>query len=538
MIILAPIGLLLLAAIAILILDRVRPKFGTSWLIASGASVLAWLAVVFFRFRLPTTLAIMSWGESNLNLVCKISLLLDYDNWPYLLALVTILMAVLLTDAARTRYDTTPKSWVASLFITALGLLALQSGTSLTMMITWLIVDGFELFYLFGVKESRLFSRQIAQSYAVRIASILMLGVGTILGWQTVGCFPLSEIPQAASFFFLVAAGLRLGVLPLNLTILQEPSLRRGAGNLIRLAPVAASMSLLARLSNNPIMGNLMVWLPVIMILLAIAALYAAFRWLTASDEIEGRPFWIIAWSVLAIASVLNGAPKASLVWGSALLLPGSLLFLYFPRVQRMNFLLYLGLLGLVGFPYTPAASGWVGLTAGGVTFWTIVFILTHALLVLGYIKRIIQPGGAVGVLESWARLVYPLGLILIIQAIVVLGLIGWPGSWTLGTWWPGLISNGVVILLLILTRKKNHNAITIEIPSSTNMGKLIGKLLLWLERFFQLGWLSRFIALILGLFMRLLRAISFILESEGGILWTLLLFVLLISLLTGIGIN
>jgi hypothetical protein len=538
MIILAPIGLLLLAAIAILILDRVRPKFGTSWIIAAGTSMLAWLAVVFFRFRLPTTLAIMSWGESNLNLVCRISLLLDYDNWSYLLALITILVAVLLTDAARTRYDTTPKSWVASLFITALGLLALQSGTSLTLMITWLVVDGFELLYLLGLKESHLFSRQIAQSYAVRIASILMLCVGTILGWQTVGCFPLSEIPQAASFFFLVAAGLRLGVLPLNLAILQEPSLRRGAGNLIRLAPVAASMSLLARLSTNPITSSLTGWLPVIMILLAVAALYAAYRWLTASDEIKGRPFWIIAWSVLAIASVLNGSPKASLVWGAALLLPGSLLFLYFPRVQRMNFLLYLGLLGLVGLPFTPAASGWIGLTAGGITFWTIVFILTHALMVLGYIRRINQPGGAVGVLESWARLVYPLGLILIIQAIVVLGLVGWQGSLTLGTWLPGLVSNGLVILILILTRKKNQNATQIEIPSSTKSGKFLGKLLPWLEGFFRLGWLYRFFAFVFGLFMRLLRAISFILESEGGLLWTLLLFVLLISLLAGIGIN
>jgi len=464
--------------------------------------------------------------------------LLDYNNWPYLLALITILVAVLLTDAARTRYDTTPKSWVASLLITALGLLALQSGTSLTLMITWLIVDGFELFYLFGLKESSLFSRQIGQSYALRIASILMLTVGTILGWQTVGCFQLSEIPQAASFFFLIAAGLRLGVLPLNLAILQEPSLRRGAGNLIRLAPVAASMSLLARLTTNPITSYLTRWLPVIMILLSIAALYAAYRWLIASDEINGRPFWIIAWFVLAIASVLNGSPEASLVWGTALLLPGSLLFLYFPRVQRMNFLLYLGLLGLVGLPFTPAASGWIGLTAGGITFWTIVFILTHALLVLGYIKRINQPGGAVGVLESWARLVYPLGLILIFQAIVVLGLVGWPGSLTLGTWWPGLVSNGLVILTLILTRNKNQNTTSIEIPSSTKTGIFLGKLLPRLESFFRLGWLYRFFAIFFGLFMKLLRAISFILESEGGMLWTLLLFMLLISLLAGIGIS
>ncbi len=40
MLILLPIGLLLVAALVITILDRVRPKFGTAWLIATGASVL------------------------------------------------------------------------------------------------------------------------------------------------------------------------------------------------------------------------------------------------------------------------------------------------------------------------------------------------------------------------------------------------------------------------------------------------------------------------------------------------------------------
>ena len=429
MILLLPIGLLLLAALSILILDRLRPKFGTSWLIASLAAILAWLFIIFLRLRLPTELSLYSWESVDLNLIGDFSLLLDYDSWPYVLSLITITLAVILTDAARTRYDSTPLAWSASLVITALGLVALQAGTSLTLMVAWVIVDLFELFYLLRLEDAEKFNLRIILSYGVRTVSILSLALGTSQVWQLGGPFDLTQIPPRTGFFFLLAAGLRLGVLPLNLPFLQEPSLRRGAGNIIRLAPVASSLCLLARLPQDLLPLGLMRWSPLFSGLLAAAALYAAFRWLRTGDEIDGRPFWIIAWSSLATVSVLNGAPNASLAWGTALLLPGSLLFLYYPRIQRMNFLLHFGLISLVGLPFTPLASGWAGLTANGFSFWTVLFMLVHAAMILGYLNRALQPGGAPGSLESWARLVYPLGLILIIQSNLMLGLVGWPSD-------------------------------------------------------------------------------------------------------------
>jgi hypothetical protein len=536
MILLLPIGLLLLAALAILILDQFRPKFGTSWLIASLATFLAWLAIVFLRLRLPTLLDLFSWESIDLNLIGEFSLLLDYDSWPYVVSLITIALAVILTDAARTRYDSTPRAWSASLVITALGLLALQSGTSLTLMISWVIVDLLELFYFLKLEDSNRFLRRIIISYGVRTASIISLGLATTRVWHLGGPFDMTQIPPQTGFFFLLAAGLRLGVLPLNLPFLQEPSLRRGAGNIIRLAPVASSLCLLARLPADLLPPGLVQWSPLFRGLLAIAALYAAFRWLRAGDEIEGRPFWIIAWSSLATVSVLNGAPKASLAWGTALILPGSLLFLYYPRIQRMNFLMQFGLIGLVGLPFTPLASGWAGLVANGITLWTILFTLIHAVMILGYLNRTLQPGGASGALESWARLVYPLGLIIIIQATLMLGLIGWPGSLTLGTWWAPLISTLLVAVAVFLTRRLGVRAPYIKLPASSEISKILDWLLPRLEPIFRLDWLYQVLWWANTFIGKILKAFSKIFESEGGILWTVLLFVLLIALLAGRG--
>jgi len=534
MILLLPIGLLLLAASAILILDRLRPSFGTSWLIAALATILAWLVLVFLRLRLPTELALFSWESVDLNLIGDFSLLLDYDSWPYVISLATIVLAVILTDAARTRYDSTPQAWSASLVITALGLLALQSGTTLTLMVAWMIADLLELIYLLRLKDTDQFLLRIILSYGVRTAAILSLALATTQVWQLGGPYNLTQIPPRTGFFFLLAAGLRLGVLPLNLPFLQEPGLRRGAGNIIRLTPVASSLSLLARLPQDLLPLDLMRWSPLFKALLAIAALYAALRWLRSGDEIEGRPFWIIAWSSLATVSIFNGAPKASLAWGTALLMPGSLLFLYYPRIQRINFLIHFGLIGLVGLPFTPLASGWTGLAANGFTFWTALFTLVHAMMSLGYLNRALQPGGAPGVLESWACLVYPLGLIIIVQSTLMLGLIGWPGSLTLGQWWLPLMSLILVAAAVFLSRRLGIQTHTFQLPASSQLSKVLDWLLPRLEPIFRMEWLYQTLWWINNLIGKMLRAFSKIIESEGGLLWTVLLLVLLIVILTG----
>ncbi len=538
MILLIPIGLLLISALLISILDRVKPKFGTSWLIASAASFIAWLTYFFLRLRLPTVLNIHSWEGSTTNLVGQFSFLLDYDNWPYAFSLITITLAVILTDAARTRYDSTPLSWAASLGITAFGLLALQSGSTLTLMITWVLVDIIQLFYLLRQKGDNRYRTAIVLSYGVRTTSVLLLMVAAIQTWQSSASFSLTGIPDQTGFLFLLAAGLRTGILPLNPRILQEPNLHRGTGNIIQLVPVITSLSLLARLPANLLTGELQAWMPLIMGLLAISALYAAFRWFSASEEIEGRPYWIIAWASLAAVSALNGAPEASLAWGTALILPGSLLFLYTPRVQRMNFLLHFGLIGLMGWPFTPLASGWAGLAANGVTVWTVLFTLVHTIMVLGYLRRVLQPSGEVGALESWARLVYPLGFIILIQAIVAMALIGWPGSLTVGTWWLGLASNLIIIILFILVWRLGISPPYIQLPASSRLAKVSGWLLPRLEPIFRLEWIQKLLWWGKDFLGFILSGFSNILESEGGILWTILLMVLMIALLAGLGVG
>lgn len=294
---------------------------------------------------------------------------------------------------------------------------------------------------------------KITTAYGVRLISTFVLVAATAVGWQVTAGLDFTQIPPTASLLFLVAAGLRLGVLPLNFPMQGTADLKRGTDLLLRFSPVVSALVLIAHLPSEILVLNQSL-VSVISILTVLAALYSSAMWLTRADANEGRPYWIVALSAFALQSALNGQPENSRVWGLALLLTGGVLFLFDPPIRRIRFIPLLGLIGITGIPYTLAASGWSALLGEGVSLAGVPMILCHAMLVGGYLRYILEANSTVTGLEKYARITYPLGLILIIQAMLVLNLVGWPDVLTVGTWWGAIVSLGLVLLGGFLTKK------------------------------------------------------------------------------------
>ena len=234
--------------------------------------------------------------------------------------------------------------------------------------------------------------------------------------------------------------------MPRNLPLLDSPELRRGVGTLARLIPAASALVLIAHLPAELLVFNQNM-VGVVQVITLIAALYSAAMWFTRKDVYEAKPYWMVALSAFAIQSALNGQAEASRVWGLAMLLSGSLLFLFDPPIRRIRYLPALGLLGFVGLPYTLAASGWDGLLPQSFNYVSLIMILTHALLALGYIRYILGADSTVTGLVKHARITFPLGLVSLIQTILILGIVGWPGVLVTGNLWASLISLAVVIV-------------------------------------------------------------------------------------------
>ncbi len=511
MLILAPVFILILIAISLLILQTTRPEFKYPWLVAAGGALLALVAVGLWHLDLPQSYSLPANLNSDLFPYTP-SWLADNISWIYALALVVLAASVIWTSVVRAESDQV--LWAGSLLFTAMGLLAVTAGNPLTLVLTWTAMDVTELVTFLRSTDGKEQIQSIVAAFAVRL-----LGTGLVLWASTVSIsvgIPMDFrlIPEQAGLFLLLAAGLRLGVLPLHLPNQQDNVLRRGLGTTFRLVSAASSLVLLARIPFESLKIPLT---PYLLFLAAVAALYAGWMWLRASDELVGRPFLILGTASLAVAASLRADPDGSAAWGVALILGGGLLFLYSARQRGLLWLPVLALWGFTSLPYSPTASAW--LTGNGSSWLYLLPLLpAQALLIAGFLRHSLHPGETSFESQArWTKIIYPTGLLLPAGTLILLGLWGWTGARLTGVLWAGpvvlLLSIGFAILALTwLVRASNL--------AGANR---------WIE-IFRLNWIYRVSSYLFSAIGKVVDLVTSTIEGEGGILWSLLLLVLILS--------
>jgi hypothetical protein len=514
MLILLPVIVMFITALALIILRLARPKFKYPWMLASAGATLALASVFLWKIHFPQSISLPSWQLVTAFIYVP-AWLADGISWPYALALATLAAAVILTSVVRAKNR--PMSWAGTLTLAALGILAVAAENPLTLLLAWSAIDLFELFTMLRSTEGESQAEGVIIAFAARLA-----GTGLVLWANLVSDAagtPLDfrSAPQNTGIYLLIAVGLRLGVLPLHLPYRQENVLRRGFGTTLRLISAASSLALLARI---PATGLKSALTPYLLILAAIAALYAGWMWLRASDEILGRPFWILGFASLAVAESLHGNPAGSAGWGIAMILCGGALFLFSARQKSILWLLFLGLWMLSTLPFSLTASAWqTGNSVSGL--FIIPFLPAQALLIAGFFRHTLHPGEtSLESQEKWVKAIYPTGLLILIAAALLLGFWGWVGARVIGLWWLAI----VVILLAagftILARR-----ILVHMPPSSISSQ-------W-TRIFRLNWLYSTLTVPFNFLRRIVDIITSSLEGEGGLLWSFLLLVLILSILS-----
>ncbi len=516
------IGLPTLTIGALLAIRLARPRFAYSWLVAALGALLTLPVVLFMRPVTPRLLPLANWEALDI-LQASPALLIDGVSWSFALALAALALAVILTDVARAA-ESDWAAWAGSLVLAAIGMAAVMAGNPITLLLFWAAVDIIELLVLLWHIQGSAAREQVVAAFAARSAGIFMLWLASLAAARLQVELRFDAIPQEVVIYLLLAAGLRLGVIPLHMPGLQEKTLRRGLGTMLRLVPVATSLVLLVRTAaaGAPPSQSLL-----LLALSALSAYVAALLWITAADELEGRPFWILGMASLALAAAVRGQPAASLAWGMALLLSGGMLFLTSARHPRLLPGLLLGLLGFSALPFT---AGWnaARLYADPFDAFTLLFLIPQALLLAGYARHSLRPGVSLIGVERWVWGIYPAGLLLL---PVVHNLAAWLGAgagagemkfWGLSSILPGAAA--VVMGVLWWARIRGLAARTVRMPATLRS-------LLSLRWLYSLGWRTfRAGGSLVGF-------LTNILEGEGGVLWALLLLTLLLALLLqGVG--
>jgi hypothetical protein len=519
MFILITLTILLVAALALLILQFTAPRFRYSWLLAAGSALIGWISIFLWQIRMPFSLQFPAWQPAAL-FTQSPTFVADGIAWAHAISLMTLCLAIILTAVARSNFPR-PINWMGTLILTSLGILAVLTDNPLTLVLIWAAIDISELIAQLRVVEDPKLSERTVTAFASRAAGIFVLLWADMVSTANGQALDFRSAPPQAGLYMLLAAGLRIGVLPLHLPYSAESSLRRGFGTGLRMISAASSLILLARIPSESIASP---FTPYLLILVSLAAIYGGWQWLRAPDELTARPFWLIGMGSLAVAAALRANPVGAAAWSCGLILSGGALFLSSEPNKWLDRALLIGALGISGLPFTITATGWSSGTSGVLLTWLAwpFLIAAQAMLIGGYVRHSLRTTTRVSSPDQpiWAKNVYPIGIALLILTTLLLGLFGWPGTLQLGNLSAGLpavvLAAGLVWLsprLRILNPVRAHWVR----PTSASL----------IDRAYEALW---------SLYHRLgqvSNVISNVLEGESGIMWTLLFLALFISFFT-----
>jgi hypothetical protein len=516
MLILITALLLFLTALAVVILQIMRPEFRFTWLTAVGGTLLAWISVLLWQANMPLSFSVLPWKPANLFSESP-AFSAETIIWPYALSLVTLAVSILLTASVNETF-TSAFVWAGSLTLCGLGLLAVTAANPLTLALVWAALDLTELIIMLRSVNDSTSSERIVISFSTRAAGIGLLVWANVVTAASGKSLSFLTTPPQVGLYLLIASGLRLGVLPLHLPYSAESTLRRGFGTTLRLVSAASSLALLAHIPASSLASPLT---PLLLILAAIAGIYGGWMWLRAPDELIGRPFWMIGLASLAIAAALLGNPTGTVAWGTALILIGGALFLASVQQVWISRALLVGAFSLSALPFSLTASGWQGNVSG---FWYIMpfLLIAQALLMTGFIRSALRPSTRASLesLPIWARGIYPVGIGLLFFAQILLGIWGWNGALQIGTWEAGFVASLLTFgLLWAIPRFPALNPVPAHWVQPSSASRL--------DRLYQNLWI------IYRWLERLSKTVSDILEGDSGIMWTLIFLVLFISLMT-----
>jgi hypothetical protein len=517
MIVLIAFSLLVFSALSMLILRLVRPGFGYHWLIAAGVALVTWVTVLLMGALLPF---IFQLSSLRLGGIFNDSYALNVDrfSWPFALGLGTLLLATLLTDVVRA-IDLEWFDWAGSLLLTALGLIAVLSANLLTFILTLTAFDIVLLVMLMFRVYARRARRRVVMVFFNRLLGTMFLvlaGVASIIGS---GEFSLDRTPSLALIFIVISAGLRLGAIPGDKRVLEEPAKRRSLGTMMRMVSVAVVFAVLVRTASamEDVAIPSLPWL-LLFGLIGMVSLLAGASWLLANDELDGRHAWMVGMATVVIASALRAQADASLAWSLATMFSGGLIFLASVRIQLSQWVMILGLLGISTLPFTPTWNG-TAFFAAPFDPYLVLYLIALVLILWGYAQHSSKVKPYPPGVERWIRVIYPMGLVLL--PVTQIGL-----SWFLRPALGDIHTIGWILGLLICVLA------SLGFIWRYRGGAIPQPFVNFLNSFFSLGWLVTIVVNIFQYFSRFINFVSNVLEGEGGLLWALLWIVLFLAIL------
>lgn len=513
-----PPGVLALTLLSLVAVNRFRSDFKSNWLLSAAGAAISLLLFLYLRIPLPLNFLVdQSWALGLGDTFLALSWSLSSISMPLAMAVAALLFASIVVQVQR---GVTEEwwYWAPGIALALAAMLAVLAGNVVTLAIGWTFFDGLLLAVsLLWLRRSDDRPLIMANLVLGLLSTLLLLSAR----WLVLPSAALSftAIPPSSLPLLLLAAGLRLGILPVNPFPLPREEARAEQSLLLRVLPAVIVLPLLAYIAALGLASQIL-----FLILGLVAALLFAARWVRAASVRAGFTDWVLGMSALVFCTTALGAPAATQALALAAILAGGGLFLQRAPYRLRLLSLAGGLVLLLGLPFSPL-HGLAELLRPGISPLAYLLFLPYGLLVFGWLRFAAAAPEMLD--QAWARAVYALGALSLPVLLLLFGLGLAPdlsprNLAALPAWGAALVA-AVAGLAWLLSRR------------GALLPQTISEALL---NVFSMGWLFRGLAVAMAGLEWLMRFAGRLLEGRAGLLWALVFVTLLLSVVTQLAVG
>jgi hypothetical protein len=523
-----PLLLLLLIVILVQIIARSKLNIGNQWLILVLAVVFVWGVMIFLRSHLPAPVVIANWfpAESDIG---SLVFILDEKSWSFVFALISLLTGMVLVDTINLHEQTDIRNWSRAILLFVLGIFCSILNSLLAFILAWTVFDIIELVVQLGNRQDNKFPRGMSAVLFMHFLGTLLILAVLILNRNQGDPFNLAGF-QASEFAILIlGASLRMTFYHEEEKGWMNRGLKGQLDFLRQLLSPFLAMVFLSRLPQPDSVNGILV----LFLLLAICfAVLAATKWIFAVEAVEKIQSWIILFCSFAVISAIRGQAESVVAWATLMVFVGGWIWLFLLRFQHLDFILAVVCLALLGFPYTPSAAAFSGITTGPISALNFLLWICAAFLIIGVIRSATQKIEERGKIEPWMNLFYFVGIgVVVVSPWIIIRNPGTDMAFT-KIFAPLFVTILAAIFAIFTYVKSARTWLIARLPDGT--GQSVNKAMTISRGTFQGGRLLLFADTVYAMLKRLINGFNRILEGEGGILWAFVFLALLVSLFAG----
>lgn len=522
---LMPVALLILAALVIQVIGRVTTRAGSTWFLASIIGFITWLSMILIGILLPPVVEIKNWLPQPY-LFASLSFQFTRETWIFGFLLVSLLQAVIFFNS---RYLETPNylnKITGAMILTAFGLLAVLSRSPLAFVLTWSLMDLAEFGVLTATQGNVRQNRSNLTAVLFRELGLILLVL--LISISTEQTLQSNSLELLSGWLLFLVILLRMGILPIIQDQTDDSHIRRGFLTLLRTLPLITVFSFITILPGSVLPERLM---HLLLITSVISALYGSVLWFASKDELTARPYWFFTFGSLAIAAFLTAGVEGLTGLAVAAVSTGTGLFLYSPRFQSKYVYVPILLIGMLAFPFTPTATLTNLINSGSFSLHQVLIVLIYVLMLTGVVKHGFRKDDTQDLAEPWKRVFHNVSLYFI-------GLSPWIIPVTMfqmfnlkfNLW----LSTSIILLTVIFSGLffiLNKRQFTWKSPISRIWTGVVKGFNI-IDQIFRLNWLAKVFSSLSFIISKTAQLLIRVQEGDGGILWSFLFLVLLISLL------